>query len=392
MRYLSGGESHGPCLTAIIEGLPAGLELFSKDINHQLQRRQQGYGRGGRMAIEQDSVKLLSGLRFNKTLGSPLTMQIENRDWENWKERMAAEGPRPEGEMALTRPRPGHADLAGGLKYNHDDLRHVLERSSARETAARVAVGSVGRLLLEKFGFCIFSHVVRVGSVTAEVDPSQLPVLCAEVEKSPLRCADPEAELKMIEEIEKARQKGDTLGGVIEVIVTGVAPGLGSYVHPDRRLDGRLAGALMSIQAIKGVEIGAGFAAACGFGSDLHDAIVKNEKGLTVRATNRAGGIEGGMSNGEPLLVRVAMKPIPTLLKPLPSIDWHTGEAAPGATERSDLCAVPAAAVVAEAVVAWELAVSFREKFSGDHIDEVEAAFNYYMSSVQARLERGKQG
>jgi chorismate synthase len=391
MRYLSGGESHGPCLTAIIEGLPAGFMLCSKDINHQLQRRQQGYGRGGRMEIEKDSVKILSGLRFNKTLGSPLTMQIDNRDWENWKERMAAEGTCPEGEKALTRPRPGHADLAGGLKYNHEDLRHVLERSSARETAIRVAVGSVGRLLLERFNTCFFSHVVRIGAVTAEVNPAELPALYPKIEKSPLRCADPEAEIKMIEEIEKARQKGDTLGGVIEVVVTGVAPGLGSYVHPDKRLDGRLAGALMSIQAIKGVEIGNGFAAAADFGSDVHDPIVKDAKGLTVRASNRAGGIEGGVSNGEHLRVRLAMKPIPTLLNPLPSVDWQTGAAAPGATERSDVCAVPAAAVVAEAVVAWELAVLFREKFSGDHIDEVEAAFTNYMNSVQARLERGSR-
>ncbi len=392
MRYLSGGESHGPCLTAIIEGLPAGFEIYSKDINHQLQRRQQGYGRGGRMAIEQDSVKILSGLRFNKTLGSPLTLQIDNRDWENWKERMAAEGLRPEEEKPLTRPRPGHADLAGGLKYNHDDLRHVLERSSARETAVRVAVGSVGRLLMEKFGACFYSHVIRVGSVKAEVNSAKLPDIYAEVEKSPLRCADPEAELKMVEEIEKARQKGDTLGGVIEVIVTGVAPGLGSYVHPDRRLDGRLAGALMSIQAIKGVEIGAGFASAAGFGSDIHDPIIKNAEGVTMRSSNRAGGIEGGVSNGEQLIVRLAMKPIPTLLNPLPSVNWLTGVAAAGATERSDVCAVPAAAVVAEAVVAWELAASFREKFAGDHTDEVEAAYSRYMSTVQARLERGKQG
>jgi chorismate synthase len=250
----------------------------------------------------------------------------------------------------------------------------------------------VARLLMERFNTCFFSHVVRIGSVTAEVSLAELPALHTKVEKSPLRCADPEAEIMMIEEIEKARQKGDTLGGVIEVVVTGVAPGLGSYVHPDRRLDGRLAGALMSIQAIKGVEIGAGFATAAGFGSDVHDPIVKNAKGVTVRASNRAGGIEGGVSNGEDLLVRLAMKPIPTTLKPLPSVDWLTGAAAPGATERSDICAVPAAAVVAEAVVAWELALCFREKFSGDHIDEVEAAYNRYMSSVQARLERGKQG
>ncbi len=388
MRYLSGGESHGPCLTAIIEGLPAGLVLYANDINYQLKRRQQGYGRGARMAIEKDRVEFISGLRFNKTLGSPLSILIKNRDWDNWKETMAPEGKIPADLEKLTRPRPGHADLAGGLKYNHDDLRDILERSSARETAMRVAVGTVGRLLLEKFGIALFSHVTRIGSAVSEISADKLPDLVELTENSSVRSADSEAEKKMIEEIDKARKDGDTLGGVIELYITGLPPGLGSHVHPDRRIDGRLAGALMSIQAIKGVEIGAGFKASAGRGSEIHDPIVKDKKGRISRSQNRAGGIEGGISNGQPLMIRLAMKPIPTLTSPLPSVDWLTGLDAPGAAERSDVCAVPAAAVVAEAVAGWEIACAFREKFAGDFIEEVESAYHFYMDKVSFRLNR----
>ncbi len=390
MRYLTSGESHGPCLTGIVEGLPAGLELKSADINRHLERRQGGYGRGARMGIEKDRVEILSGLRYNRTIGSPLALQIKNRDWENWQTIMAPEGRKPEEEVALSRPRPGHADLAGGLKYNHDDLRLVLERSSARETAIRVAVCSVGRLLLEKFGIRFYSHVVRIGPVEAEFDSTKIPELADKIEKSSLNCVDEQAEEKMIGEIEKARAEGDTLGGTIELVITGLPPGLGSHVHWDRRLDGRLAGAVMSIQGFKGVEIGSGFKSAVEYGSKVHDPITFQEGSGIGRPTNQAGGLEGGITNGQFLILRAAMKPIPTLAQPLPSVDWKTGEKALGATERSDVCAVPSAAVVAEAVAAWELAVAFREKFAGDFIEEVEAAYNYYMEQVRRRL-RGSQ-
>jgi len=386
MRYLSGGESHGPCLSGIIDGLPAGLELNPEDINKQLERRQIGYGRGARMAIEKDQVKILSGLRFRRTIGSPLTLQIINRDWENWQEIMAPEGFEPQDAVLLTRPRPGHADLAGGLKYNHEDLRMILERSSARETAMRVAVGSVGRILLEKFRVRFYSHIISIGSVDSAVDSSELPGLFDQTEKSPLRCADPVAEEEMRKEIDKAKNDGDTLGGIMEIVVTGLPPGLGSHVHWDLRLDGRLVGAIASIQGIKGVEIGAGFKSARLRGSQLHDPIVRENGSGIVRPSNRAGGLEGGITNGQPLILRAAMKPIPTLADPLPSIDWKTGRASHGATERSDVCAVPAAAVVAEAVAAWELAASFREKFAGDYIEEVETAYRFYMEQVNRRL------
>ncbi len=386
LRYLSGGESHGPFLTAIIEGLPAGMGLDEKQISSQLSRRQKGYGRGGRMAIEQDQARVLSGLRFNKTLGSPLTLQIKNRDWENWQEKMAATGSPPDNLEILTYPRPGHADMAGGLKYMQDDLRNILERSSARETAIRVAVGTVGRILLEHFGVSFFSHVIRIGSVAANIKPEDLPSLQGYIEQSPVRCADKVAEEKMITEIEKARSAGDTLGGVIELFVAGLPPGLGSHVHPDRRLDGRLAGALCSIQAVKGVEFGAGFAAAGSYGSQVHDPIVVDSAGRITRPSNRAGGIEGGISNGQALVVRLAMKPIPTLARSLPSVNWLTGEEASGAYERSDICAVPAAAVVAEAVAAWELAGAFLEKFGGDYFEEITASYNFYMKQVKERL------
>jgi chorismate synthase len=391
MRYLSAGESHGPCLTGIIEGIPAGLEIGAADVNRHLDRRQQGYGRGGRMAIERDQVEFLSGLRFNRTLGSPLTLKISNRDWENWRLEMAPEGERPPQLVPVTRPRPGHADLAGGVKYNHEDLRQVLERSSARETAMRTAVGSVARLLLERFNIFFYSRVIAIGTATAAEpsDPADWLKLAEQIESSPFRCACPSAEAAMRDEVEKARRDGDTLGGVFEVVVTGVPPGLGSHVHWDRRLDGRLAAALMSIQGIKGVEIGSGFAGASAFGSALHDPIeMIPERGVT-RPSNRAGGLEGGISNGQPLVLRAAMKPIPTLARPLQSVDLILMCDSPGAVERSDLCAVPAAAVVAEAAAAWELAVAFREKFAGDFIEEVDAAYDYYMNHVRKYLGAG---
>lgn len=388
MRYLSGGESHGYCLTGIIEGLPAGLELSTAEINRQLERRQKGYGRGARMAIEHDRVKILSGLRFNRTIGSPLTLQIKNRDWKNWRQKMALEGRQPEDMTLFSRPRPGHADLAGGLKYDYDDLRLVLERASARETAIRVAVGTVGRIFLSVFGVSFISHVVRIGPVnlTGNRSVNELVTLAEQIEKSALRCIDPQVEVEMVKAVKLAEEKGDTLGGIIELVVTGVPPGLGSYMHWDNRLDGRLAGAIMSIPGIKGVEIGVGFSGSALHGSKIHDSILSKPGQGIYRPTNRAGGLEGGITNGEPLLIRVAMKPIPTLQKPLPSIDWITGKESPAELERSDVCAVPSAAVVVEAVAAWTLAAAFCEKFAGDSMDEVEAAYHYYMEKVQARL------
>ena len=386
MRYLSAGESHGPCLTAIVEGLPAGLKLFTEDINRQLERRQGGYGRGARMSIEKDRVEILSGLRFNETIGSPLTLQIKNRDWENWQEMMAPEGEPPAGLEKLTLPRPGHADLAAGLKYNYDDLRLALERSSARETAIKVAVGTVGRILLEHFDIKFYSHVIRIGQVATAVENLDLPRIYQKVEESPVHCADEAATEKMVAAIKQAGVEGDTLGGVIELLITDVPPGLGSHVHWDRRLDGRLAGAIMAVPAIKGVEIGLGFSAAAMPGSAVHDPIIRSARGLD-RPSNKSGGLEGGITNGQPLVIRAAMKPIPTLVSALPSVDWETGAVSTAAVERSDVCAVPAAAVVLEAVAAWTLAVAFLEKFADDSMEELDAAYHYYMDQSARHLK-----
>ncbi|HHX86665.1 MAG TPA: chorismate synthase, partial [Firmicutes bacterium] len=385
-RFLTGGESHGPCLTAVIEGLPAGLNLTAAEINFDLRRRQQGYGRGERMNIERDQVEILSGLRFSQTLGSPLTLKISNRDWENWSREMAPEGEPPAEACIFTRPRPGHTDLAGGVKYNQRDLRNILERSSARETAIRVAVGSVARKLLRQFGMAVYSRVLSIGSVQADRGAAGQPWPRLQVENSPVRCADTYAEKAMMEAIDRARQEGDTLGGTFEVMVTGVPPGMGSHVHWDRRLDGRLARAVMSIQGIKGVELGEGFAAALKPGSQVHDPILYDPLTGLTRPSNRAGGLEGGVTNGQPVVLRAAMKPIPTLTSPLPSVDLNTGETVLAAAERSDVCAVPPASIVAEAAVAWELAVAFREKFSGDYLEEVEAAFKFYLEHVDRYL------
>ncbi len=392
MRYLSSGESHGFCLTAIIEGLPAGLGLSAAEINRDLARRQQGYGRGARMTLERDRVEIRSGLRFNRTLGSPLTLTISNRDWENWREKMAPEGEPPPDDGLLVRPRPGHADLAGGGKYNQRDLRNILERSSARETAIRVAVGSVARTLLGQFGILVYSRVLSIGSVEAAREDPGEPWPGSQIECSPVRCADTGAEKAMMEAIDHARQAGDSLGGTFEVKVVGAPLGLGSHVHWDRRLDGRLARAVMSIQGIKGVELGEGFAVAAKPGSQVHDPIIPHPLTGVFRPTNRAGGLEGGMTNGQPLVLRAAMKPIPTLVSPLPSIDLITGEAAPAAAERSDVCAVPSASIVAEAAVAWELAVAFREKFAGDCLQEMEAGFKYYREHLCRYLSGGGGG
>jgi chorismate synthase len=395
LRHLTSGESHGPALTAIIEGLPAGLSLSVDYINLQLARRQGGYGRGGRMKIENDCVLFLSGVRGGLTIGSPVTLQVENRDWANWQEIMdPGVGARLD-QRVVTRPRPGHADLAGALKYRQHDIRNVLERASARETAAKVAVGSVARRLLGELGIEIIGCVLRIGSVVArepselagwlELERSTLSRLQELLAASPVYCADPVAEEAMMQEIDHARATGDSLGGVFEIRAYGLPPGLGSYVHWDRRLEGNLARALMSIPAIKGVEIGLGFAGSALPGSLAHDEIFHKPGQGFYRQTHRAGGLEGGVTNGEPLIIRAAMKPIPTLYKPLHSVDLLTHEPCTASVERADTCSVPAASVIGEAVAAWELAVVCVEKFGGDTIEELKKNYNSYLDYVKER-------
>lgn len=380
-RYLTAGESHGPQLSAIIEGLPAGVSLSAETVNLDLARRQQGYGRGGRMKIEKDTAELLSGVRWGETLGSPLTLVVMNRDWENWLEKMSPLPEHRDDSNAVTRPRPGHADLTGVLKYHHADVRNVLERSSARETAVRVAVGGVARALLAEFGIRVGGFVTEVGGVVASTPNMPLEELWGRASASEMFCCDALAEEKMKRAIDEAKAAGDTLGGVVEVQVLGVPAGLGSYVHWDRKLDARLAMALMSIQAIKGVEVGIGFEAARRPGSLVHDEISYN--GGYFRDTNNAGGIEGGMSNGEAIVLRAAMKPIPTLYKPLKSVDMRTHETFEATVERSDICAVPAALVVAEAVVAIEIANALLEKFGGDSIVEIRRNIEGYREQIR---------
>ncbi len=379
-RYLTAGESHGPQLSAIIEGIPAGVNLLAESINIELARRQQGYGRGGRMKIEADTVQMLSGVRWGKTIGSPLTLVVKNRDWENWQEQMSSLPEFRDDSSAVTRPRPGHADLAGALKYHHSDVRNVLERSSARETAVRVAVGGVARAFLAELGIRIGGYVTEVGGISAGVPDQPLEVLWQKAAASEMFCCDSGAEEKMKQAIDLAKAEGDTLGGVVEVQVIGVPPGLGSHVQWDRKLDARLAMALMSIQAIKGVEIGIGFEAARRPGSKVHDEI--SYAGGYCRNSNNAGGIEGGMTNGEPIVLRAAMKPIPTLYKPLQSVDMRTHEPFAATVERSDTCAVPAALVVAEAITAIEIADAMLEKFGGDSIMEISRNLKGYLEQI----------
>ncbi|MCR4443024.1 MAG: chorismate synthase [Peptococcaceae bacterium] len=379
MRYLTAGESHGKALTAIIEGLPAGLELDVQRINEKLRRRQGGYGRGGRMAIESDRVEFVSGLRGSVTLGSPVTLVISNRDWENWQAVMHPLKKQNDPQRTVTGPRPGHADLAGGIKYRQKDLRNILERSSARETAARVAVGAVAQEFLGAFGIKVQGQVMAVGPVKVEAPPG---TVGEELYDSPFYCPDPRAVDSMKSLIDEARARGDTLGGIFQVVAEGVPPGLGSHVHWDRRLDGRLAQAVMSIPAVKGVEIGLGFESAVLPGSQAHDEIDYSASRGFHRRTNRAGGLEGGITNGETLVIRGAMKPIPTLGSPLDSVDVLSKEKTRAAVERSDVCAVPAAAVVAEASVAWVLAAALLEKFGGDHLEETLENYRNYLAYV----------
>lgn len=383
LRWVTAGESHGPEITAVVEGIPAGLPLLAGDVDEDLARRQRGYGRGARMKIEQDRVRFTGGVRGGETIGGPIAMVIENRDHASWVDRMSA-APFSAPPEPLTRPRPGHADLAGGLKYDRRDLRDVLERASARETAARVAVGGVCRKLLGTLGVEVFAHVVAIGPVSAAVDPAlPLAEVRARARASDLACADPEAAEAMRAAIRDAAHQGDTLGGVFEVIAAGAPPGLGSHAQWDRRLDGRLAQALMSIQAIKGVEIGLGFEAARRPGSEVHDPIGHDAAARAfTRASNRAGGVEGGISNGMPIVCRAAMKPIATLKRALPSVDVRTKEPYAAAFERSDVCAVPAASVVGEAMVAITLAGAMLEKLGGDSLAELRRNLDGYLEQL----------
>jgi chorismate synthase len=395
LRFTTAGESHGRGLVAIVEGIPAGLAVTADEVNRELSRRMQGYGRGARMKIEQDRVEWLAGVRAGETLGSPVAMLIPNRDWANWEDVMAHEAADAPGELRrrrVARPRPGHADLAGVLKYDRLDARDILERASARETAARVAIGAVARRLLEEFGIEIGSHVVSLGGVMASVpDPLPAPIN-AHADASLVRCLDPEASAGMVKRIDAAQKAGDTLGGEVEIVATGVPVGLGSHVSWDRKLDGRLAGMLMAIPAIKAVEIGLGISAARRPGSAVHDPITRDPsvapgdtRGGFRRTSNRAGGLEGGITTGEPLVARIAMKPIATLMQPLRTVDLRTGEPANAQSERSDVTAVPAAGVIGEAVMALVLADALLEKFGGDSLAEMRRNADGYLASLGHR-------
>ena len=381
LRWLTAGESHGPQLTVVIEGLPAGLEVTAEDLRRDLRRRQGGHGRGGRQQIEVDEGRIVGGVRGGRTLGSPVALVLENRDHANWTEQMT---PAPEGfaPRPVTRLRPGHADLAGVLKYGHDDVRNVLERSSARETAARVAAGALARKLLGRFGVRVFSFVQSIGPVDVgydAIDPER--VTDDEIEASPVRCPVAEASDRMVAEIDAAGARGDTLGGTFRVIATGLVPGLGSYVHWDRKLDARLAAAILSINAVKGVEFGAGFEGSSRPGSAFHDEIDFSE-GRFRHLSNRAGGLTGGVTNGEPLDLRAALKPISTMKKPMRSVDLATRERVEAHYERSDVCVAPAAGVVGEAMVALTLADAYLEKFGGDSVPEIERNVRGYLASI----------
>lgn len=390
LRFLTAGESHGKALTVIVEGLPAGLPIDAGRVDLDLGRRMQGYGRGARMKIEQDRVEWLAGVRSGETLGSPVAMLVPNRDWANWVDVMAAEGsPGEARRRRVTRPRPGHADLAGVLKYDRTDARDILERASARETVARVAAGALARRLLEEFGVEVGSHVVSLGGVTvARPDPLPSP-LNAAADRSSVRVLDAAAEAEIVGRIDAAKRAGDTLGGEVEVVARGVVLGLGSHVHWDRKLDGRLAGMLMSIPAVKGVEIGLGFEAARRPGSAVHDPIApdrsRDGSGGFQRLSNNAGGLEGGMTTGEPLVVRVAMKPISTLMTPLKTVDIASGHEASAQSERSDVTAVPAMGVIAEALVCLVLADAMLEKFGGDSLSEMRRNVTGYLEGLRER-------
>lgn len=385
MEYVTGGESHGPALTAIVTGVPAGLNVSERQINADLARRQSGYGRGGRQAIEKDQVNILSGVRFGKTLGSPVTLQVVNRDWENWTDRMASSGSAPVDLARETTPRPGHADLIGVLKNDTDDCRNILERASARETAARVAASGIAREFLADLGVEVYSYVRKIGSVELPASPLEFrnpPYAPLDIEMSEVRCPDPQVSNDMKKLIKDTKAAGDTLGGEFRVVVTGLLPGLGDYAEASRRLTSRIGAVLFSIPAIKGVEFGMGFEAASTKGSGVHDEIVLEHGGFS-RTTNNAGGLEGGMTTGLPLVVTAAMKPIPTLMKPLKTVNIDTLEPESASKERSDVCAVPACAVVAEAEVAFVLANAYLEKFGCDNMTDIKAAVKAYRQRLK---------
>lgn len=392
LRFLTAGESHGPGLTAVLEGMPAGLEINAEDVNYDLLRRQGGYGRGGRMKIEKDLVDFRSGIRWGETMGSPITLWIQNDDAPNWAGKMSPRAEDRDPSIIISRPRPGHADLVGVLKYDREDIRDILERSSARETTARVAVGGVCRKFLKAFGVDILSHVVRLGEVTAptvSVDVD-LEEMRKAVEASPVRCADSKASDAMVKHIDEAMREKDTLGGVLEIVATGLPMGIGSHVQWDRKLDARIAAAVLSVQAMKGVEFGIGFEASTRRGSHTHDEIVYEDNRFR-RLTNNAGGLEGGMTDGMPLVVRVAKKPISTVRKGLQSVDLKTKEAEKSTYQRSDVTAVPAAGVILEAVIAFVLADAVLEKFGGDSLRETKRNFETYLEQMdQARIFQGE--
>lgn len=378
LRYFTAGETHGKCLTVIVEGMPSNVKIDLDKINECLAKRQQGYGRGGRMKIEKDTAEILSGVRGGYTLGSPIAMRIENRDWANWEPIMGTE--ESNGERAVDCPRPGHADLTGGMKYDHKDLRNVLERASARETAARVAVGALVRQALEPFGIEFKSHVKRIGEIV-DTDDINSDGFFERAANSPVGFSNEAAAKSAMEYIDKIKADGESVGGVVETVITGVPAGLGSYVHYDRKLDANLAFAVMSVQAMKGVEIGMGFGVSETHGSNVHDEIAYKDG--YHRITNNAGGIEGGMSNGEPIVVSAAMKPIPTLYNPLSTVNIHDKSEQKASVERSDVCAVPACSVVVEAVTAFEIAKAFFEKFSGDCMADVKAYYDAYTDRIK---------
>ena len=371
LRYFTAGESHGQCLVGVLEGFPAGLKIDPEAIRRDLGRRQKGYGRGGRMKIEADQAEILSGVRLGETIGSPIALMVKNRDFK------INELP------PVTKPRPGHADLAGVIKYDRQDARDILERSSARETTVRVAIGAVCKQLLAEAGIDVVGHIVSLGAVQAKTEGLTFQEIRQRSEASEVRCADPAAETKMIEAVDEAKSQGDTLGGVFEIVAIGCPIGLGSHVQWDRKLDANLARALMSIQAIKGVEVGLGFEAARRFGSQVHDEILPGQEGVLNRASNNAGGFEGGMTNGQPVVVRAAMKPLSTLMKPMRSVDIQSGEEVKATVERSDVCATPAAAVIGEAVVAFELAKALLDKFGGDSVRELKRNVESYRQTCK---------
>ncbi|MBU5345490.1 chorismate synthase [Paenibacillus sp. FSL W7-1279] len=385
LRFLTAGETHGPQLTTIIEGLPSNLELDFEALNFQLHRRQKGYGRGRRMQIEKDTAQILGGVRHGYTTGAPIALVVQNNDWKHWQNIMNVEPIEGNDEVKrrVHRPRPGHADLNGGLKYNLKDLRNVLERSSARETTVRVAVGAIARQFLAQFGVKVAGQVIRIGEIEAPPHNLSIDELIERTEASSVRVVDEETEKKMEAYIDQIKKEGDSIGGIVECIIEGVPVGLGSHVQYDRKLDGRIAQGVMSINAFKGVEVGIGFEAGQLPGSQVHDEIMYSEERGYHRATNRLGGFEGGMTNGMPIVVRGVMKPIPTLYKPLQSVDIDTKEAFTAQVERSDACAVPAASVVMEHVVTWEVAKAFLEKFGGDSMEEIHANYQNYLKQLE---------